>query len=127
MKECTAFVNPHGLIDGSVFSIVKSRAQAFPPIPSPIDYPPGRPVLPYLNTVLWASNQNPFLPLIPKYNAFDGPLFSRLALMAPCSIETSTEGNYTLEPSLKTEIIALERNLRTVLYAIYDLVGPITK
>ncbi|TFK35398.1 hypothetical protein BDQ12DRAFT_668695 [Crucibulum laeve] len=91
---------------------------------------PGCPVLPHF-WLLWVENEYPYLPLVPVHQPFYGPLFSRLSFnKQDVPVKLLKKDNlkaYTLEQSLKTELISLEQNLHALLHAIYDLIPLVTK
>ncbi|KAG6819574.1 hypothetical protein H0H93_010595 [Arthromyces matolae] len=123
--EKSFFRYPHGLIGTHIYTTVKGRSGALPPIPERTVFSSGKPVIPDFK-FLWDSNQFPFLAFVPLHRPFYGPLFRRLNFITSNVPVTGVPGGYTLDTDLKIELVTLERNLYAVLHAMLERIGPIT-
>ncbi|RDB18833.1 hypothetical protein Hypma_014529 [Hypsizygus marmoreus] len=123
--NASAFVYPHALVDGVVYTVLQGSHTRFPAIPSKIFPESESTRLPDF-TLKWIPNEFPFLFFIPKYKPFYGPLFNRLAIDEKhLPIECVEDGHYSLDRDVITDWVTLERNLRAILSAMHHRCGSL--
>jgi hypothetical protein len=114
----------HTLVGNDVYTVIRHQGNfdLIKRVPRRQDAPtPSSLVLDNLWQTSWISNEVPFISLVPTFRPFYGPLLHRLHYDdRTLPIERHPEGGWSLSPAVVEEWVALERNMRVLVYAMLE-------
>jgi hypothetical protein len=112
--------NGHILVRNDVFTLMQGDLAKFEPYQPAVD--PDTLVLDKIWRMAWATNEVPFMLLVPMYTPFYGPLFQRLNYThRSFPLHMVTGGGWCLVPEVVQEWRTLERNMHHLFVAMIDV------
>jgi hypothetical protein len=115
----STFVGPHALLRKEVFTVVCENSN--PRIPPRIEHNPDSVIFDPFD-MCWVSDKLPFMMLVLRHKPFYYPLFDRLDFDdGRFPAYRHGPGEWSLDPKLVTEWVALERNMQVLVHAMSDL------
>ncbi|KAK0215826.1 hypothetical protein IW262DRAFT_1465528 [Armillaria fumosa] len=128
-----AFQHPFFLEGDEIFSVYSGEKGVFPPVPSGSSPDPNLAEWDAFKLMRWASNETPYMMLVPCHKPFYDALFTRLALEEHTIelfsfYDENDIRRWRLADDTMTYWVSLERNLRMLLSAMLNLsTAPLPK